>query len=116
MVSSIVAPKDFFIYGNGEKIWVVNGNSIIEIKNYMIDSFSFTMNTNPIVHEFLNGTSATMYGQKEMEFDLHALVLDANWMDKENIDVSDFYTIEEAKKLSKIIQRKFDKILEKKDE
>ena len=81
----------------------------------MIDSFSFTINTNPMMLNYLDGNSNMDYGRKVMEFDLHALVQDATFENKENVDVSDFYDMEECKKLSKIIQRKFDKILEKEE-
>jgi len=115
MVSKTVLPKDFFIYGNGEKLWVVMDNQILEIKDYMIDSFNFTVDTGMIEQEMLGGDIYPMYGRRTMEFDLHALVQDATFENKEHIDVSDFYDIEECKKLSKIIQRKFDKILEKEE-
>lgn len=112
MVDNIYSPKDFFIYGNGEKLWVVMNESIIEIKNYEIDSFMFSIinNTQPLY--LLGGITENIYTNREMEFELHALVSDANFMEKKNVDASDFYTLEECKKLSKIIQRKFDKLLE----
>jgi hypothetical protein len=112
MVVSSITPKDFFIYGNGKKLWVVIDNQIIEIKNYMIDSFNFTMDRNCQEVNLIGGDSFNIFGRPDMTFDLHAQVVDASFINKENVDVSDFYDMEECKTLSKIIQRKFDKILE----
>ena len=115
MVSQIHSPKDFFIYGNGEKLWIVMDNQIIDIKDYIIDGFNFTVETGMIEQTMLGGDAYPMYGRRTMEFDLHAIVTDATFEIKDNVDVSDFYDMEECKKLSKIIQRKFDKILEKEE-
>ena len=113
MVSDVTYPKDFFIYGNGSKLWVVMGDSLIEIKDYMIDNFNFTIDRGIVENELLGDVGNYFgYCKPNMEFDLHAIVTDADMIHKENIDVSDFYTVDECKKLSKIIQRKFDKILE----
>ena len=112
MVSTTLQPKDFFIYGNGKKLWVVLNNQIIDIKDYMIDSFGFTIDNGYVEQELLGGATMPMFGRQTMEFDLHAVVTDATFETKENVDVSDFYDIEECKNLSKIIQRKFDKIFE----
>ena len=114
MVSTSIQPEDFFIYGNGKKLWVVMNKQIIEIKNYMIDSFNFSIDRGIEKMNFGDGSMMPICTRQTMEFDLHAIVADANMMVKDKVDVSDFYTIDEAKKLSKIIQRKFDKILETK--
>lgn len=112
MVSLSLQPKDFFIYGNGKKLWVVFGDTVLDIKDYMIDSFNFTVNQPMIEQQLIGGDTFSMAGRREMEFDLHAIVTDAIVQNKEGLDVSDFYDMEECKNLSKIIQRKFDKILE----
>lgn len=63
---------------------------------------------------FWDGSKATcVMGKPDMAFDLHAIVMESSFINKENVDLSDFYNVEECKKLSKIIQRKFDKMLEK---
>jgi hypothetical protein len=108
--------KNFFIYGNGEKIWIVFDEQIIEIKSYVIDSFDFSIERNCVEQELIGCPEPYLVeGRTSMGFGLHAIVDDASFKEKKNVDVSDFYSIEECKKLSKIIQRKFDKILEEKE-
>jgi len=112
MVVSTVTPDNFFIYGNKDKLWIVMDDQILELKQYMIDNFAFTLHNNVSHMQLLGGDTFDIQGMREMEFDLHAIVTDATYKDAKKIDASDFYDMEECKTLSKIIQRKFDKILE----
>ena len=91
--------KQMFIYANKDKLWLVWDGQPIEIKDYYINSMDMSIGPNDPYIEF--------------SFDLIGLT--TKYIDKGKVDVSDFYDMEECKKLSKIIQRKFDKLLEKKE-
>ena len=92
--------KPMFVYANKDKFWLVWDGQPIEIKDYQVSSFNITIGPDSPCVEF--------------SIDLIGLVI--NYGKKGNVDASDFYNIEECKQLSKVIQRKFDKILEKEKE
>jgi len=60
-----------------------------------------------------SGDIIPMIGKREISFSLDGISNDVTYLNKGNVDLSDFYEMEEIKKLSKIIQKKFRMINEK---
>jgi len=112
MVTKHISDKDFFIYGNSDKLWIVFNGGVIELKDYIVSQFDFTIDSGGFDCELLGGDSTFCRGQPCAELSLNIIPLEFG-QSYDNVDISDFYDIEECNKLSKIIQRKFDKIMEK---
>ena len=93
-------PDEMFIYANKDKLWLVWDGQPIELGSYAVSAFNWNMGLDsPYV---------------DVSIDIVGQMSNTVQHDK-SVDVSDFYDMEECKKLSKIIQRKFDKLLDKEE-
>ena len=102
----VTPPKDFFIYATQDKLWIVLNDQIWEFKNYFPTSVDVSIN-HDVYDDFTGDDVIPMIGTKEISFSLDGISEDFSFVDKKSVDLSDFYEMEEMKKLSKIIQKKF---------
>ena len=106
----VVPPKDFFIYATRDKLWIVLGAQIWELKNYYPTSVDVTVNNNLFENFLIDDSVVHMAGNREISFSLNGKSADFSFLERKDVDLSDFYEMEEMKKLSKIIQKKFRKL------